>query len=215
MSSVLINAVRIGAPFIFGLAAVLALGGHACAAPTLAPSGDATETPAESSRPLGGAAGGGISTGQRHLDLLLEQQGALSGGAPPAKPGASAASMPRAADLRQALRVEALSQDRDKREKAGAKDGSEATAKLPGLGAEGLLRESDNADPTTRRTWEGGKGPSAGDERRGAGSEAPSAVQEALREVVAFLRNHRIELFAGLALLGLAGALIRMYARAR
>lgn len=214
MSSVLINAVRIGVPFVFVLAA--ALGGGAWAAPTLAQSTDDAENSAAASRPLGGAAGTNISTGQRHLDLLLERQGANSGGgALSAKPGASAASMPRAADLRQALRVEAISQDREKRDKGGAKEGGDAPAKLPGLGAEGMLRESDSVDPTTRRTWEGGKGSSAADERRGAGTEAPSAVQEVLREMAQFLRTHRIELFAGLALLGVAAVLVRLYSRAR
>lgn len=165
-----------------------------------------------------GAATSGISTGQRHLDLLLEQQGAARGAAAPVGAASSAASMPRQADLRQALRVEAIMQERAKAgEKAQEAGSTRSGGPLLGGGLDGqaTLREGEAADPTMRRTWEGGNGhpPPASEGSKVGAPESPA--MQALRDAIDFLRTHRIELFAGLALVALGGVLVRLFSRTR
>lgn len=158
-----------------------------------------------------------ISTGNANLDKLLEASAtgaaAMTGATSAAKgrePGA--ASMPglRDATLRQAMRAEAAIQSEAKSTKQG-----EGKIAILGLEQATLREDSADADPATRKRWDNGQPADGSAGEKPKGTEAPSAVQEVLREMAQFLRTHRIELFAGLALLGVAAVLVRLYSRAR
>lgn len=166
-----------------------------------------------------GALGGApqISTGNRNLDILLDASsssavgpnGAASGAR--AKAGDRAASAPgiREADLRQAIRADAAVQAEAKAAKRG-----DARMSVIGLGESELQADASEADPTTQRQWEGQ--PKPGPTSTGSkASGGESATAQAMREAIEFLRSHRIELFSGIALLALAGVLLRMYSRSR
>lgn len=200
------------------MALLLAVSGQVFAAPTLGqpdqPLSDPEGLPVRSGAAT--ATGPAVSTGQRHLDLLLEQQGVATAGGPSAGGApavtASAASMPRAADLRQTLRVEALT-----RGQGQARDVADNPAKALGVGAEGetALREADRSDPTLRRTWDGPRETAAPAGQGAAGGGDGSPLGEMLREFVDFLRSHRIEFFALLGLIGVGLVVARLYARSR
>lgn len=186
-----------------------------------APVTGAADVDAEPSSGIGSAGGSRastqISTGNANLDKLLEAgaagAAATAGAASAARarePGA-AASVPglRDATLRQALRAEVATQ-------ADAKSGKQGDGKAALLGMEHTPLREDSADndPATQKRWDSGHAADGSTGAKARGGEEPVIV-EALREFMQFLRTHRIELFAGLALLGLAAVLVRLYSRAR
>lgn len=156
-----------------------------------------------------------ISTGNRNLDLLLEAGGNGPQGpvgaasAPGAKEPGRAASGPvlRPADLRQTLRADAATQADAKSSRRG-----DAGKAILGLGDGPMQADASEADPTTRRRWE--TPPPAGQAAaQKSGSDGESALAQAVRETIDFLRSHRVELFATIGLLLVLAAIVKLYLR--
>jgi hypothetical protein len=163
------------------------------------------------------------STGNKHLDLLLELQGKpgddLKAPLPRAAASSSAAAASAAASALAALRKKAAERppDDDERPKPRPQP-------FDGIGT--LEVDARSAEPAERRQWSGGLAGAAGggvsqgysDDTRESRSDREDRVDSSLlrrlrSELIAFFRENGYWLLGGLAAIAAVGAAIKGYSR--